>query len=265
MDAKKNKITFKTVDVDGKEISLDVRKPTTKTQMEADKVYNKVLIERLSSKEKNSVPRDKVQEFIKENNLWDDNKQKALDEIDAEILKGETAIKSGGITKSACRALAIKLRKDRNIRSSLMATTNMYDELSHESQAENRKFDCWVALSTLDSETGDPYFKSLEDYDNRKEEKAAVDAAINLAYLAHGLDPDYFKKLPENKFLKDYGFCDDEYRLIDSQGRLCDEDYRLVNEEGYYINDNKEIVNKDGQRIEKDGSLVVEFTEFLDD
>lgn len=258
----KNKITFKTTDVNDKEISLDVRKPTSKAQMEADKVFNRTFMQALTSE---SLLRSQIQKIMKDRNLWDDDKQKELDDVDAEILKGENTLKAGGIKRSEGRKIAIQLRKNRNMRSFLMSRYNELDNLSCESQAENRKFDCLVALSTLNSETGDLFFKDLDDYDNRKEEKAAIDAASNMAFLAYGVDPDYLKNFTENKFLKDQGFCDDEYRLIDSQGRLCDEDYRLVDKDGKYINEEGAFVDKDGNLVGEDGSPVVEFTEFLDD
>ena len=260
--ATKNKITFKTVDANGKEIILDVRKPTAKTQIEADKVYNRTFIQCLAN---DSLLRSQIQKIMKDRNLWDDDKQKELDDVDAEILKGENALKAGGIKRSEGRKIAIKLRRDRNLRSFLMSRYNDLDNLSCESQSENRRFDCQVALSTLDHETGDPYFKNLEDYDNRKDEKVAVDAATNMAFLAYGVDPDYLKDFTENQFLKNQGYCDDEYRLIDAQGRLCDEEYRLVNEDGKYVDSEGNFVDKDGNRVNEDGSPLVEFTEFLDD
>src|SRR5690242_14742680 len=107
--ATKTKITFKTEDVSGKEISLDVRKPTTKTRIEADKVYNKAFLE---AKNSGFLFREQVEEMIKE--CWTDAKQKRLEAIDADITSAERAIRAGGIKKSECRKLAIKLSKDRN-------------------------------------------------------------------------------------------------------------------------------------------------------
>lgn len=258
----KNKITFTTKDAAGKEISLDVRKPTSKTLIEANRVWNKSFVRAIAD---GAYVRAKLQSVAEAQGIWDDDKQSKLDAIDKEIEAGENALAAGGIKKSKGRAIAIKLRKDRARRSNLLTDRNALDNASCESQAENRQFDCLVALSTLDSETGDPYFKNLDDYDGRKDEQAAVDAATNLAFLVYQVDPEYLQKYPENKFLNEYGFSDDKHRLVDSQGRLCDEDYRLLDENSRYINDQGEFIDIDGNRVNEDGTPFVEFSAFLDD
>lgn len=257
----KTKITFTTTDADDKEISLDVRKPTSSVVMGAKKLYHKTLMEALKA---GLLPRVKVQKIIKEQ-IWDEDLQKELEEIDKKIASSLKDIASGGIKKSDARKLAIQVRKDRNTRTQMLSAGNELDNSSCEAQAENREFDYMVAHCTLDAENGEPYFKGLDDYDLRKDEKASVDAAIKFAFLYHQVDPDYMKQYPENKFLKEYGFCDDEYRLVDQNGHLCDEDFKPINDRGYYVNDREEIVDRDGNRINEDGTPFVEFVEFLND
>jgi hypothetical protein len=115
------------------------------------------------------------------------------------------------------------------------------------------------------NETKQPYFKNLEDYLSRSNEPVAILAAQHLANMLYGLDNDYEKNLPENKFLKKFKFVDDNLRLINDKGKLVDEEGRLVDENGRYINEAGEFIDRHGNRVDDKGEYVVEHKPFLDD
>ena len=114
-------------------------------------------------------------------------------------------------------------------------------------------------------DTNEPYFKGLEDYLNRVDDPVAFKGAQKLANMIYGLDNDYEEKLPENKFLKQYKFVDDQLRLINKEGRLIDENGRLIDENGRFINTDNQFIDKDGNLVDKEGDYIIEFTPFLDD
>jgi hypothetical protein len=109
------------------------------------------------------------------------------------------------------------------------------------------------------------YFLNYEDYLNRSSDQVAILGAQKLAAMLYGLDSDFEKKLPENKFLVQYKFVNDKLQFIDQSGRLTDTDGRLVNEDGRYINDNGQFVDRDGNLVDEKGDYVVEFSPFTDD
>ena len=53
--------------------------------------------------------------------------------------------------------------------------------------------------------------------------------------MLYDLDPNYDNNLPENKFLKDYSFVNEDLRLVNDDGHLVDSQGRLINEEGRFI------------------------------
>jgi hypothetical protein len=81
----------------------------------------------------------------------------------------------------------------------------------------------------------------------------------------YGLDNNYEKSLPENKFLKKYKFVDDNLRLVNKDGHFVNEDGKLIDENGRFVDENGNFVDRDGNRVDADGEYVVDSKPFLDD
>ena len=108
------KIEYFTVVVDGKELELGVRNPSIQDHQNATKVYNQAFSDAIKSK---AIVRAKIDELLKEQGLWDDNKQIKFDELQREILDGERKLAKGGIPLSEARETALKIKDLReNIR-----------------------------------------------------------------------------------------------------------------------------------------------------
>lgn len=260
-----NKLVFDTEDADGKAIKLAVKRPSADEQKELNKVYNIAYSEALESK---APLRAKVESIARSQKVWDDDKEAEYRKLNKELNGLEMKLAAGGnagLTKASAKTLALRMRELRALITELMADRNAIDANTVENQAEAKKFSHAVAICTINPDTGDKYFKNYEDYIERQAEKAAVDAAKNLALLSYGLDPNYENALPENKFLKDYGFVDEKLRLVDSKGRLIDGKGRLIREDGRFINEKNELIDADGNPVDELGNYKVEFAPFLDD
>jgi hypothetical protein len=256
-----NKKTFK-VTLDSKEIELCVVRPNVKQRQEGQKIYNKAFRDAVES---GAILRGKVNNVMREQNLWDDNKEAEYRKLLEKINGAERKIKSGGIKLNQAKDLALEMRKDRAELRALTSERSSLDNNTAEGQADNAQFNYWVSSCTVYSDTGKPYFNTYEDYLNRDDDPATGQAAGNLAMLLYNLDPDYEKKLPENQFLSKYKFVDEELHLVDKQGRRVDSEGRLVNKDGRYINEAGELIDINGNRVNEEGDYVVEFSPFLDD
>lgn len=258
MSIKKN-VNTKTED--GKDLVLIARTPTgqdlQKAQIESTKVFRTAL-------EAGALLRSKLVEYMKEQKLWSDEMQKRLEETVKEINEKEKILKAGGIRRKDARQICIDIRNLRLEQAELLMSQRQYDLYTAESQAENAKFDMLVSLCVFDEE-GNKYFKSVEDYKTRATEQAAADSASILAELVNGYDPDWEKKLPENKFLIEHKFVDEEFRFIDKDGNLINEGGKRVNKDGRLINENGELVNDSGDKVDENGEVIVEFKPLLDD
>lgn len=257
-----NKIAF-SVEKDGKTYDLAVVKPSIKVQQTAklsaaksfaDSVKNGVLLEA------------KLNTFIKEQKVWDEVRELEAKVIRDRITENEKIV-SGTVkdtTKLKAKEAAIKLRQDRVELNALTADVDALRSNTVEVRAQDAEFNYYVSQCTVDAKTGYPYFASLEAYENSESDPVTMASARNFATLFYGLDPDFEKKRPENKFLAEYKFCNEKLQLIDEKGRLVDTEGRLINDEGRFVNEGGEYINRKGDLVNKDGEALTEKFAFID-
>lgn len=253
--------TFK-VELDGTEKEFLVRNPSLQDQREAQKVYNQAFTDAVKSK---SVVRAKLEDLLKDQGLWDDDKQIKFDTLQRELLDGEKKLAKGGFSLSQARELALRMKTVRDEIRSLVSVRTSLDNHSAEGQADNARFNYLVSACVVDNETKQPFFASMEDYLNRSGEEVAILGAQHLANMIYGLDNDYEHNLPENKFLKKYKFVDSNLRLVNKEGQFVDSEGRLVDESGRYIDKDGNFVDRFGNIVDADGEYVVDAEPFLDD
>ena len=250
------------VEVDGKEQTFTVRSPSLTDQREAQKAYNTAFTDAIKS---NSVVRAKMDDVLEDQGLWNKEKQKKYESLQEELLEGEKRLAKGGFALIDAKKLALKMRDVRLEIRDLISVRTSLDNHSAEGQADNARFNYLVSACVVYKENDKPYFKDLEDYMNRMDDPVALAGATKLAEIIYGLDNDFEKGLPENKFLKKYKFVNDDLRFIDKQGRTIDSEGRLVDENGRYIDEQGNFVDKDGNKVDAEGEYVVDAKPFLDD
>jgi hypothetical protein len=210
--------------------------------------------------------RTKLQSYMEEQEVWDEGKEEEYKKIVNRITDNKDRVDRGGIKLSQGFDYCIDTRKARIDLQNLIAERTSLDVNSAEGQAENARFNCLVSLCTIDDETGETVFKDLDDYLARAGDDVAIESATRLAAIMYGLDADFTKNLPENKWLKKWGFVDDKLRLVNKDGHLVDEDGRLINEDGRYVDGEGNFVDIDGNPVTEEGEPEnVESLPFLDD
>ena len=252
---------FSTV-VGGSEKHFVVRSPSLNDQREAQKAYNQAFTDAIKSK---SIVRAKMDDLLEEQGLWDKDKQVKFTSLQQELLDGEKRLAKGGFSISEARNLALKMKEIRSDIRELISVRTSLDNHSAEGQADNARFNYLVSACVVYKDSNEPYFKNLEEYLNRADDPVALLGAQKLASMIYGLDNNFEKTLPENKFLQKYKFVDEKLRLIDKKGRLVDADGRLVDDNGRFIDDQGNFVDKYGARVDEEGDYVVETEPFLDD
>lgn len=249
-------------DSSDKEVVVFVKKPSSKELSDAQIYSASVATRAVAAK---ALTRKKLADVLSEQGIWTKEHQDKLEEIQKRIEANVRKLALGGIKLSAAREIAISIKKDRRDQQELLSRRSELDEFTIESQAENARFDYLVSVCVV-NEDGSKVFATLDDYKNKSEEPFAYEAANALFEVISNTDKDWQKKLPENKFLLDHGFINEEMRYINKDGKLTDVDGRLVDKDGRYINDKNEYVDKDGNRVNEDGSPYVESPQpFLED
>jgi hypothetical protein len=248
--------------INNEEKTFLVRSPSLQDQREAQKVYNRAFTDAIKS---NSVVRAKMDDVLEEQGLWNKEKQAKYTELQEELLAGEKKLAKGGFSITEAKKLALKMRDIRADLRDLISVRTSLDNHSAEGQADNARFNYLVSVCVVYKDNEKPYFKDLEDYMDRATDPVALSGAQKLANLIYGLDNNYEKNLPENKFLKKYKFVNDDLRFIDKNGRTVDSEGRLVDSKGRYIDTDGNYVDKDGNRVDADGEYVFDTQPFLDD
>ena len=250
------------VEVNGEEKTFMARSPSLSDQREAQKVYNTAFTDAIKS---NSVVRAKMEDVLEEQGLWNKDKQAKYENLQKELSDGEKRLAKGGIQLSEAKKIALRMRDVRLEIRDLISVRTSLDNHSAEGQADNARFNYLVSACVVYKDTEKPYFKDLADYMDRIDDPVALAGAQKLANMIYGLDNNFEKNLPENKFLKKYKFVNDDLRFIDKKGRTIDAEGRLVDENGRFIDEESNFVDRDGNRVDKDGEYLVDSQPFLDD
>ena len=231
-------------------------------QNEATKVYNRAFRDALES---GALLRNKLEDHMRQQGIWDDEKQKQLEDVQRAILDNEKKIAKGGIRLKVAKDLALEMADKRVEMRNILMQRNSLDGNTAEGQADNARFDYLVSASLVYSDSGKPYFKDLADYRNRSTEPVAIEAARRLAQLVYGLDSNYETNLPENKFLSDFDFVDSDLRLIDKEGNYVDREGNLLNEDGRFVDEEGNLIDKEGNPVTEQGEYKFDQAPFLDD
>jgi hypothetical protein len=181
------------------------------------------------------------------------------------ILGLEDKLKGGGIKLSEGKEVALEMGKLRSELRMLTAEKSQFSSVTAEGIANNTQFNYFVSACTVYADSGKPVFKSVDDYMAQADDVLGSKAAANLMLLLYNLDPDFEKNLPENKFLREYKFVDDELYFLNKEGQRIDIEGRRVDDKGHYVNDKGERVDRNGKRLDDDGNYIVKFTPFIDD
>ena len=253
--------TFK-MTVDGKNQEFLVQSPNLAQQREGQKVYNQAFSDAVKS---GSIVRAKLDDLLKDQGLWDDEKQARFLAIQEELNNNEKSLATGGISLENAKAQALKMRDLREELKELISVRTNLDTHTAEGQADNARFNYLVSSCVVYNNTKKVYFRNYEDYLNKSSDPVAVIGAQKLAAMLYGLDSEFEKKLPENKFLLEYKFVNDDLRFINKDGKYVDQDGRLVDEIGRYIDEEGKYVDKDGNLVDESGEYLVDFVPFTDD
>jgi hypothetical protein len=260
---------IKTIDNEGKVLELAVIRPGHKNMQDANMRYN-LKLSRLIREAANGgdrlLLRSEVENHLIKTGIWTNGDVLAMERYSLRIRAIQLIIQKGGIKLSEARKLALEMS---TLRAKIMELYNKKQQLDFatvEAVAENDKFAFLMTCCVVYADKGDMFFKDEDDYIERGNETAVVDAAKCLAKMVYGLNDDITMSYYENKWLKEHGFIDNAGRLTDSDGNFINEDGKRVNEIGQFIDKDGNLVDKSGIKVDKDGNFVLDNSKpFLDD
>lgn len=244
-------------DTEEKTVKIIVKKPSGTVLAQA---------QRIASKSWSDCVRDGIMtkrelaKFMKEQGIWDRGKDKEQEKISNEIMNLEKKLyigdgKHNKLKASEARDIAIEMRKKRIELRELIAEKMALEQNTAESISDNARFDYIVANCTF-YEGGNKVYNSLEEYNEKSDGEIAFAAATAMAQMMYSIDKDFEAKLPENKFLKEYNFVNDDLSLVNDKGETVDLEGRRINNLGQYINDEGKRTDKDGNVLDENGNYI---------
>ena len=239
-----------------------VRRPTVQDMREAQKVWNTAFNDAVKSK---AILREKLSDLMREQNLWNDDKEKQFEELRHKILEGERKLAKGGIALKTARQIALDMRKYRYEMREMISERSRLDSDTAQGQADNAKFNYLVAVCLVYDKTQKPYYTSYDEYVDRAGELVAQEGASRFASMLYGLDSNQEQNLVENKFLREFNFVDEKLRLINKDGHLVDVDGRLIDENGRFVDEKGNFVDKDNNPVSADGKYTFDRLPFTDE
>lgn len=241
---KEQKIVDGKLEDTGREPEYCVRQPTLPQQREGQKVYNRALNDALSS---GAILREKIDEVLESQGLWDEDKRTELKELGIKIARGEKKLSDGGFDFDEAVKLAKDIRKWRLDVLDLMSVRSNLDALTAQGQADQARFNYYASVCLVYNDDQKQVFSSLEDFiDNNITEQAATGSS-KLAELIYGVSDDFESQNTEIQFLREFKLVDEKNRYINEDGHLIDEQGRLIDEEGFFV-------LPDGSRCDIDGN-----------
>ena len=155
---------------------------------------------------------------------------------------------------------------------SLLTSRSELDANTCEGQADSASFN-FSFIHSVCNEDGSKLFPNGEsDFQNYEDAEFINVASVEFYYLMSESD-DVTKTIPENQFLKQFEFVNEEHKLVDKNGRLVNREGKHINEAAYYIKwtgtgeEDFHYVDIDGNKTNgpDDEHSPIEFGAFLDD
>ena len=265
----KKREQIKTYDENGKALELDVIRPGHKVMQDANMKYNlKVssLIRDASNGGERLLLRSEVEDHLIKSGLWTRNDALTIEKLGIRIRASEFLLQKGGIKLNEARQLAIEMSKMRSEMMILYSKKQQLDFATIESVAEQVKFGYLMVKCVVATSDGKKFFDNYNDYMDRGDHVAVVEAAKCLAKFVYGMEEDASMNLYENKWLKEHEFIDSAGRLVDSKGSFVDKEGRQTDQAGRYVNEQGDYVDKKGIRVDEEGNFLVDNPKpFLDD
>jgi len=255
----------KTVKIDGKEVTIVVRRPNNEVSRKAERFRIQTWNENLSAGI--LTKRQLIKKMI-ELGEWSDVEeakeqrlQDKLGELEKTLYigngKGKPKVSDG-------RELALEIRRTRMELRELISRKLQLEQNSAEALSEDAKFDFLVSNCTFFKSTGKKVYNTFSDYESKSVDDVAFVAAQALGEMMYNIEPDFEAKLPENVFLSKFGLINEDLSLIDpNEGYTVDVDGKRIDSEGYYVDEEGNRVDPEGNEVTSEG--LYELTEYEND
>jgi hypothetical protein len=252
-----NRKDFVVKESSGKEIMLSFKRPQSENFEEADKIYaSKISALIREGGKKRLALRSEVDKFLRESGIWSDKDEQNLKDLNQEINDALNRLRKGGMKLSEGRKLCFEVTDKRRECMDILRKRQFLDSATIESVAENERNDYIIYACTVYADSGQNYWDSFDDMKNDKLSDVFNAASTTAIEFIYNINPEFEKRLPENRWLKKYNFIDNDLNLVDRKTG------ERVDKEGKPLRELEEAVVQEFQNLQGE---IEEETPFVDD
>lgn len=243
---------------------LVVDKPTNRDLQDAQMEYN-IKMAQLMRADNKLMSRSELQKYLVAQKIWTQEDEDLMCLVQTQLRNMEKKLAEGGIKREEGKDIAIQMKYNRSILLALTNRKTQMDSLTMEFVAENHRFK-FLMTRCIKDDDGNTYVTTIEQCDEKENDEAFMQAASKLNSTIYGYDPDFFDKLAENEWLKEFGYMNKEGRLANPDGKPIKVNGKLINDDGRYVDKDHNLVDVDGNRVDEEGRFIIENPKpFLDD
>jgi hypothetical protein len=198
--------TFAVKGKDGATVKLKVARPNQHQVIEADKQYRVAYSKCLRA---GILTHAEVDRYIKDNNIWVDDDNKKLIEVQDGLNKIVEELKKKDykdLNEGRLKAWMAQQKRDELWKLS-RKVGSIYDNTCENASDEIRMQH--LCVLTVMKEDGSAFFKDFDDFCNRANEDSTADALRQALTFHSRLKANFILDLDENKWLHENGFTDD--------------------------------------------------------
>jgi hypothetical protein len=244
---------------DDKELNITVVFPTNKNLQDAQMIYNVKMSELIRKGE--LLSRNQLDSYLNKLGLWTTEDQLLFIKMQKELREMEKILITTEIGTLDGRKIAIEMRTKREIMLSVYNKRSQFDETTMESVAEQYRFNFLITKCVIDTVSETCIYKNIDDYIDKQNEQYSVDAAKILAAFIFGYKKDFVKQLPENKWLKNNNFINEDGAFINIDGNLIDISGRKIDKNGRFVDDEGNYIDIEGNPVDTNGEFIVKTEE----
>lgn len=193
------------------DVTYKIKRPTATQRYEAQRIYNRTLNQAIAD---GCMVKEQVQKFAEERGIITPEKDAEIEALRKQIIDLEKQLDQGGVELEVAKEWALKLRE---LRADLLVKSLVLAQLlsnTAERQAEIAR-DEYIISVVICNQHGVPVCKNFDDFLARRDDPVIMAGEDKFLEVNNGISYDFVKDLPENKFLLEYGFMDDNFRMSD--------------------------------------------------
>lgn len=202
---------FKVTSKDGKERVLRLNRPSQKVLSKGDFIYRQYFSSAIRA---GILTNAEANKLLKDREIWNEEKEDEAASLRSRIKEIEDKLEAPSLSNTSGKKLCDELTKLRRELNDHNALYNGVTDNTAESVAHEARIKYWASECTVDNDTGEKLFSSLENFDDSLGEPEAVSAyrealIANFERILGVAMPDGLAaELPENKWLKDRGLLE---------------------------------------------------------